>query len=184
MILQVPRKIRPCNTCNTCNGGEGSCLCPHLEHALFRGKPIGLTLSLMPKRQTLSQSEYQDLAGFRHALRQFIHFSEEAAKRAGVTPQQHQALLAIKGLPVAGQVSVGELAQWLGVRHHSCVGLVERLVVLGLIVKHTDPADRRRVFLNLTARAEHKLAALSAAHRDELRRRAGALGSLLAAIRR
>ncbi|HEX2760500.1 MAG TPA: helix-turn-helix domain-containing protein, partial [Rhizomicrobium sp.] len=116
-------------------------------------------------------------------LRQFLAFSEEAAANAGLTPAQHQALLAIKGMPAEGQVSVGELAQWLGVRHHSCVGLVERLVALGLIAKQADPADRRRVFLQLTAKAERKLAALSAAHRDELRRRAGAMGQLLKAIR-
>jgi DNA-binding MarR family transcriptional regulator len=117
-------------------------------------------------------------------LRQFLAFSEEAAARAGLTPAQHQALLAIKGMPRREQISVGDLAQWLGVRHHSCVGLVERLVVLGLVVKRSDPADRRRVFLGLTARAERKLADLSAVHRDELRRRADALGLLLKAIRR
>ena len=131
----------------------------------------------------LTGKDYQALAQFRHALRLFLAFSEEAAAEAGLTPAQHQALLAIKGVPGAGQVSVGELAQWLGVRHHSCVGLVDRLELLGLIRKRTDPADKRRVFLNLTARAERKLAALSAVHRDELRRRAGALVSLLAAIR-
>jgi DNA-binding MarR family transcriptional regulator len=136
----------------------------------------------------LTARDYRALAGFRHALRQFLAFSEEAAGKAGLTPAQHQALLAIKGLPGAGraeeQVSVGDLARWLGVRHHSCVGLVERLVTLGLIAKRVDPADRRRVFLTLTARAERKLEALSAVHRDELRHRASTLGSLLAAIRR
>jgi len=132
----------------------------------------------------LTARDYRALAQFRHALRQFLAFSEEAAAKAGLTPAQHQALLAIKGMPGKDQVSVGDLAQWLGVRHHSCVGLVERLVTLGLIAKQADPADRRRVFLKLTALAERKLAALSTAHRDELRRRSGALGSLLAAIRR
>jgi DNA-binding MarR family transcriptional regulator len=135
------------------------------------------------KPVTLTARDYRALAEFRHALRQFLAFSEEAAAEAGLTPAQHQALLAIKGMPAEGQVSVGELAQWLGVRHHSCVGLVERLVALGLIAKQADPADRRRVFLQLTAKAERKLAALSAAHRDELRRRAGAMGQLLKAIR-
>jgi DNA-binding MarR family transcriptional regulator len=135
------------------------------------------------KAVPLTGKDYQALAQFRHALRLFLAFSEEAAAEAGLTPAQHQALLAIKGMPGAGRVSVGELAQWLGVRHHSCVGLVDRLETLGLIRKRTDPADKRRVFLKLTARAERKLAALSAVHRDELRRRAGALGSLLAAIR-
>ena len=136
-----------------------------------------------PKPVTLTARDYRALAEFRHALRQFLAFSEEAAAEAGLTPAQHQALLAIKGMPAEGQVSVGDLAQWLGVRHHSCVGLVERLVALGLIAKQADPADRRRVFLQLTAKAERKLAALSAVHRDELRRRAGAMGQLLKAIR-
>ena len=125
--------------------------------------------------------DYRALAQFRHALRQFLVFSEAAAAEAGLTPAQHQALLAIKGMP-AKQVSVGDLAEWLDVRHHSCVGLVERLVVLGLVAKRPDPKDRRRIFLTLTARAERKLAALSAVHRDELRRRAAALKTLLAAI--
>lgn len=142
----------------------------------------------MNKRSaTLTDEDYRALAEFRHALRQFLAFSEEAASKAGLTPAQHQALLAIKGMPsagqAAGQVSVGELAQWLGVRHHSCVGLVERLGMLGLVTKRADPQDRRRVVLKLTARADRKLAALSAVHCDELRRRSGALGLLLAAIR-
>jgi len=135
------------------------------------------------KAVPLTGKDYQALAQFRHALRLFLAFSEEAAVKAGLTPAQHQALLAIKGMPGAGGVSVGELAQWLGVRHHSCVGLVDRLEALELIRKRPDPVDKRRVFLKLTARAERKLAGLSAVHRDELRRRAGALGSLLAAIR-
>jgi len=135
------------------------------------------------KIRALTDEDYRALAEFRHALRQFLAFSETAAARAGLTPVQHQALLAIKGMPVAAPVSVGNLAQWLGVRHHSCVGLVERLAGLGLIVKRADPRDRRLVVVKLTARAERKLARLSAAHRDELRRRSGALGLLLAAIR-
>ena len=133
---------------------------------------------------SLTDEDYRALADFRLALRLFLAFSKQAAAQAGLTAAQHQALLAIKGMPRREQISVGDLAQWLGVRHHSCVGLVERLVVLGLVVKRSDPADRRRVFLGLTARAERKLADLSAVHRDELRRRADALGLLLKAIRR
>ena len=126
--------------------------------------------------------DYRVLAQFRHALRQFLAFSEAAAAGAGLTSTQHQALLAIKGMPRAGAVSVGELAGWLGVRHHSCVGLVDRLEALGLVTKHCDRADRRRVTLKLTRLAERKLAELSAAHLDELRRRAGALKHLLSAV--
>jgi DNA-binding MarR family transcriptional regulator len=137
----------------------------------------------MKKRSDrMTGRDYRALAQFRHALRQFLAFSEAAAVRAGLTPAQHQALLAIKGMPEQ-PVSVGALAQWLEVKPHSCAGLVERLVASRLVAKKADPADRRRVVLRLTARAESRLAALSAAHRDELRRRAGALGPLLAAIR-
>ena len=135
------------------------------------------------KNSRLTDKDSRALAQFRRALRQFLAFSEEAAATAGLTPAQHQALLAIKGMPGTGHVTVGDLAEWLGVRHHSCVELVERLEAQDLIRKHPDPDDRRRVFLKLTVRAERKLAALSAAHREELRRRSGALGLLLAAIR-
>lgn len=132
-------------------------------------------------KERLTAEDYRALAQFRHGLRQFLTFSEKAAAEAGLTPAQHQALLAIKGMPVK-QVSVGDLAEWLDVRHHSCVGLVERLVSLGLVTKRPDASDRRRVFLKLTALAERKLAALSAVHRNELRRRARALKALLGAI--
>jgi DNA-binding MarR family transcriptional regulator len=135
------------------------------------------------KPTKLSARDYRALAGFRHALRHFLAFSEAAAAEAGLTPVQHQALLAIKGMPGAADVSVGDLAAWLGVRPHSCVGLVNRLVTLGLVSRHADPRDRRRMILRLTARAERRLAQLSVAHRDELRRLSGSLGALLAELR-
>jgi len=135
------------------------------------------------RQKKLKQPDYQALAGFRHALRQFLAFSEAAAEAAGLTPAQHQALLAIKGMPGARDVSVGDLAAWLGIRHHSCVGLVDRLVRQGLVRRRRDPGDRRRMGLRLTALAERKLASLSAAHRDELRRLSGSLGSLLSSLR-
>ena len=134
------------------------------------------------KKGRMTVRDYRALARFRQALRQFLSFSEAAAAEAGLTPTQHQALLAVKGMPRSDTVSVGDLADWLGVRHHSCVGLVDRLEILGLVTKHPDRADRRRVTLTLTRQAERKLAALSAAHRDELRRRAGALKVLLSAM--
>ncbi len=126
--------------------------------------------------------DYRTLAGFRHALRQFLAFSEAAAAGEGLTSVQHQALLAIKGMPDTGKgdVSVGDLAAWLGVRHHSCVGLVDRLAALGLVRRRADPRDGRRMTLRLTARAQDKLARLSAAHRDELSRLSGSLGAVLA----
>jgi DNA-binding MarR family transcriptional regulator len=140
------------------------------------GKP------LKPGGKPLTRRDYEALAGFRHALRQFLAFSETAAGGAGLTPVQHQALLAIKGMPGSRPVGVGELAAWLGVRPHSTAGLVERLVKQGLVRKTQDETDRRRAALTLTAKAENRLAALSAAHREELRRMSGALGALLAAL--
>src|ERR1700761_5506251 len=76
----------------------------------------------------LDKSQFETLAAFRYALRRFLHFSEEAAHAAGITPQQYQALLAIKGFPSREKVTVGELAERLQLRHHSAVGLVDRLV--------------------------------------------------------
>lgn len=126
-----------------------------------------------PTSKPLADADYRALASFRRALREFLAFSEQAAARSGLTPAQHQALLAIRGMPEP--VTVGSLAAWLGVRHHSCVGLVDRLVALGLLSRKADPADRRRMKLDLTAKASRKLAALSAVHREELSRQAPAL---------
>jgi DNA-binding MarR family transcriptional regulator len=140
-------------------------------------------MTKLQSREPLRKQDYQALAGFRHALREFLAFSEQAAGRQGVTPVQHQALLAIKGMPHSGPVSIGDLAGWLGVRHHSAVGLVDRLASHGLVHKRADAADRRRIVLTLTAKADRKLAALTAAHRGELRRLSGALGSLIDTLR-
>jgi DNA-binding MarR family transcriptional regulator len=135
----------------------------------------------MAHNRKLTLADYRALAGIRRGMRQFLEFSAGAAQGAGLTPAQHQALLAIKGMP--GPVTVGALAQWLGVRHHSAVGLADRLAALKLVVRKPDPADRRRVQLRVTARADAKLAALSQIHRAELRRFSTALAPLLAALR-
>lgn len=118
----------------------------------------------------ISSAEYEMLANFRYALRQFLRFSETAARRAGITPQQHQALLAIAGFHGREQVTMGELAERLQIRHHSAVGLVNRLVAQGLVVRQQDTEDRRQVFVSLTPAGSEILAQLSAAHREELRR--------------
>jgi DNA-binding MarR family transcriptional regulator len=127
----------------------------------------------------LAKSDYETLAQFRYLLRQFAAFSEDAARRARLTVQQHQALLAVKGFPGREQVSIGELAERLNLRHHSAVGLADRLVARGLVRRVRDPGDRRRVLIELTARAQGLLARLSVAHRDELRRLAPLLTELL-----
>jgi DNA-binding MarR family transcriptional regulator len=115
-------------------------------------------------------AEYQALAAFRHALRHFLEFSAAAARAAGLPPQQHQALLALKGFSGGEAMGVGELAVQLCVRPHSAVGFVDRLARRGLVRRVPSKDDHRRVQVRLTARGEALLARLSAAHRDELRR--------------
>jgi DNA-binding MarR family transcriptional regulator len=115
-------------------------------------------------------SEYQTLARFRRGLRGFLHFSEEAARAAGLTPAQHQLLLAIKGRESEPLPTIGDLADNLKLRHHSTVELVDRAVAAGLVQRRTDPDDARCQRVALTARGEEKLAVLSALHREELRR--------------
>jgi DNA-binding MarR family transcriptional regulator len=133
--------------------------------------------------RALAKGDYELLAAFRHLLRRFLAFSEAAAREYGLTPQQHQALLAIKGFRGRQSVTVGELAEWLDIRHHSAVGLVDRLTSRNLVRRRVDPSDRRRVWIVLTPASEAVLERLSLAHRAELRQLAPRLGSLLSALR-
>jgi DNA-binding MarR family transcriptional regulator len=123
-----------------------------------------------PKETRVSQPEYETLAAFRYALRRFVRFSEEGAAAAGLTPRQHQALLAIKGFPGGDGVLVGDLAERLQIRHHSAVGLVDRLAAQGLVARQHAAEDRRRVLLSLTERGAELLERLAVMHREELRR--------------
>lgn len=133
-----------------------------------------------PKGETaLAKAEYEALAAFRYTLRRFLDFSQAAAETAGLTAQQHQALLAIKGYPGRDVISVGELAERLVIRHNSGVELIDRLAGQGLVERRHDEADRRLVLLALTPKAEGLLAELSATHRDELRRLRPTLAGLL-----
>jgi DNA-binding MarR family transcriptional regulator len=116
-----------------------------------------------------TQRDYEMLAEFRATLTRFLAFSEEAARRAGLMPRQHQALLAIKGFSRNDGPTIGDLAQRLRIQHHSAVELVDRLVEAGFCARTHDPLDRRRVMLSLTKAAEERLAELSAAHLGELR---------------
>lgn len=120
------------------------------------------------KPRRVTKAQYELLAAFRYSLRLFLRFSEEAAQSVGLTPQQHQALLAIKGFPGRDSVSVGELAERLQLRHHSAVGLADRLVASGLVLRTPSTVDRRQVDLSLTEKGEDLLERLSAAHRAQL----------------
>lgn len=131
-------------------------------------------------RRSLSDAEYRQLADFRYAIRSFMEFSEQAARNAGLTPQQHQALLAVRGLIIDGNATLGALAERLRVRHHSTVELVNRLTEAGLIRRSIDADDRRRVLLSLTSKATRILESLSATHLEELRRLRPSLQAVLA----
>ncbi|WP_260986429.1 MarR family winged helix-turn-helix transcriptional regulator [Bordetella genomosp. 13] len=117
----------------------------------------------------LSPSDYELLAQFRRGLREFISFSESAAAEMGLAPQQHQALLAIKGTPGRDGLYIGEIAERLMIKPHTAAELVTRLVRMDLAQRLPDPADGRRVQVVLTAHAEGLLEDLSVAHLEELR---------------
>ncbi|MHC2434656.1 MarR family winged helix-turn-helix transcriptional regulator [Bradyrhizobium sp. USDA 4451] len=123
-----------------------------------------------PRKRVPSQADYEALSQFRYLIRRFLEFSQDAAKAEGLTPRQHQALLAIRGYPGGGPVTIGDLAERLRLRHHTTVELVDRLSEAELVERMLDPADQRRVLLKLTARAAEHLAELSAVHLDELSR--------------
>lgn len=133
----------------------------------------------MAASKQLSKTQYETLAAFRYALRQFLHFSEKAAKNAGITPQRHQALLAIKGFPGRDRVTVGELAERLQLRHHSAVGLIDRLVEEELVLRISSDKDRRQVLIRLTPRGEKILGKLSFVHSKQLKQMGPGLKGLL-----
>ena len=133
-------------------------------------------------RRRLSKKDYESLSAFRYALGRFLRFSEEAAESVGLTPRQHQALLTIKGFPGREHVTNGELAERLQIKHHSVVGLVNRLEAQGLIVREQGDSDRREVYVSLTERGAELLERLTAAHQEELRLIAPQLSIVLGSI--
>lgn len=130
-------------------------------------------------RRRIKDEDYQALAAYRHALRRFLAFSESAARDVGLTAQQHQAILAIRGQGGGGQMTIGELAENLLIRHHSAVELVDRLARADLVIRAEAEDDRRRVVVRLTPNAEAILEQLSAGHLDELRHGRMLLAQLL-----
>ena len=129
----------------------------------------------------LSDQDYKTLAEIRAALRRFTHFSENAARAAGLTPQQHQALLAVRAAPDHA-LSIGELAEFLLIQPHSASELADRLAALALVSRKPGTKDRRMMRLHLTPSAEEVLRFLSLTHRDELRRLRPLLGDMLAQL--
>jgi DNA-binding MarR family transcriptional regulator len=132
----------------------------------------------------LSLKEYQSLAEFRYRIRLYLSFSAEQARRHGLEPQQHQLLLAIKGLPEGARATIGELAARLQLKHHSMVELVDRLARRGYVARIAGPEDRREVIVRLTAAGARVLRSLSLAHREELETAGPAVGAALRSLRR
>jgi DNA-binding MarR family transcriptional regulator len=131
----------------------------------------------------ISKAHYERLAELRYALRQFLRFSENAARAAGLTPQQHQALLAIKGFPGRDRITIGELAERLQILPHSAVGLADRLVGEHYVRRVADRKDRRQVRLALTVHGENILEKLSAVHSEQLQRVEPQITRLLKSLR-
>ena len=114
------------------------------------------------------QADIRNLARFRYAVRKFLRFSEEGARASGLTPQHHQLLLGVAGFTGKGWATIGELAEFLQIRHHSVVGLVDRAEGLGLVRRESNPEDLREVHISLTSEGARKLRALAELHRKEL----------------
>jgi DNA-binding MarR family transcriptional regulator len=132
----------------------------------------------------LTLDDYRALAEFRYQIRRFLGFSEEQVRAAGMEPQQHQLLLAIKGLPDGAMATIGELAERLQLKHHSTVELVNRLEKLGYIARETSKHDRRQVIVHLTHSGASVLRRLSLAHHQELETAGPRLAKALRAIAR
>ena len=127
----------------------------------------------------LSLSEYQALAEFRRQVRGFLHFSEKQVRDRGLEPQQHQLLLAIKGLPKGVKPTIRELADRLLLKHHSTVELVDRLARRGYVSRISGSEDHRQVLVRLTPAGSSVLRGLSLAHHQELESAGPALAEAL-----
>jgi DNA-binding MarR family transcriptional regulator len=118
----------------------------------------------------LDQAHYERLLRFRTGLRRFLRWSAEQAAAAGLTPAQHQLLLAVRGHPDPRGPTIGDVARYLLLRHHSAVELIDRAQAAGLLERQADRDDSRAVRLRLSESGSERLETLSAAHLEELTR--------------
>jgi DNA-binding MarR family transcriptional regulator len=126
------------------------------------------------------REDFEHLLAFRISLRRFQHWSEDQAAAAGLTHVQHQMMVAIKGHPGDVAPSIGEIADYLLLRPHSAVELVNRAEAAGLVFRHPDPADARVVRVDLTRKGNRLVTELTEAHLTELHNLAAALNGLVA----
>jgi DNA-binding MarR family transcriptional regulator len=165
-------------------GGEASSVATDLHRNTIQYPAHGLVLAGGRARRgedvkQLTSQDYENLLAFRTSLRRFLHWSQSEARAAGLTPAQHQLLLAIKGHRGGPGPTVGDLAGYLLLRHHSAVELVDRAEGAGLVERGDDAEDGRVTRVRLTPEGERRLSQLTPAHLDELRRLAPMLEQLL-----
>ena len=130
-------------------------------------------------RKDISAADYRRLAEFRFRIRQFLHFTEEAARAQGIEPQQHQLMLAIRGLPVGARPTVATISDRLRLRHHSTVELIDRLEKQGAVARQHSEQDRREVLLRLTPRGQDQLRRLTVSIWSQLQVEGAALSDSL-----
>ena len=130
----------------------------------------------------MTSAEFRALAEFRYRIRLFLSGSEDAARAAGLESQQYLFLLALRGLPVAREASIQELAERMQLRHHSVVELVDRLERRSLLRRERSRDDRRRVIVHLTPRGEKIITRLARQRIAELRTAAPTLVRSLAVV--
>lgn len=118
----------------------------------------------------LNPVDFETLAAFRYQLRKFLRFSKDLLCAENLTPDQYQALIAIRATAARGKLSIRDLAEQLQVRHHSTVGIVDQLVERGAVIREVAPEDRRKIHLSLTEKGEELVQRLGPPHRDELSR--------------
>jgi DNA-binding MarR family transcriptional regulator len=133
-------------------------------------------------KDELSELDYRLLFELRRSIRRFLRFSEDAARTQGIEPQQHQAMLAIRANQDQGVARIGNIADWLQLRHHSAVELIDRLAMRNLVERWRDDEDRRFVNVRLTPEGEQVLAELTRHHQAELRQAGPALAKVLTQI--
>jgi DNA-binding MarR family transcriptional regulator len=131
---------------------------------------------------TLGQADFEHLLELRTGLRRFLRWSEQQAQAAGLTPAQHQLLLAIRGHPDPAGPTVGEVADYLVLRHHSAVGLIDRAAAAGLVKRNPDPSSNSVVRVTLTPKGTDKLDALAETHLQELAHLAPTMRTLWQAL--
>ena len=136
----------------------------------------------MKKEGDLNPIDYRNLAEFRRQIRRFLWFSEGVARENGIEPRQHQALLALRGLPDDVAPTVGEIASRLFIQHHSAVELINRLAAAGFVTRTPAERDKREVWIRLTPSGTALLRRLSVTHRLELERSGPELAKALRAV--